>query len=188
MRWFLLAVVIVFMFAPGLGFSGDSPPVDEASSPAPLAGISSENDADVRVREILGDSGQTLTDYDKRSQGEFAYAQEVENPGTRSAGVRGLLTFKGLRIRGYDGRRLRTPIGSFHYRESQLLWEPQGWFPNADIPFKAAEVRIDRAVLSSGSYKGERRIGTPEDWCYDPGVDTWYNPELLVIQPVTPRQ
>lgn len=128
-------------------------------------------------------AGQALSGPDKMSLGSFAYAEVIENPGSKSAGARGVLTFNGAPLRGYDGRQLRTPIGSFYYIDSQYLWETRGWFPMADIPIEAVDEMIDIDDLHTGFYEGALRVGTPKDWCYDPGGDTWYDPERLMPKP-----
>ncbi len=110
---------------------------------------------------------------------DWTYSNEVANAGSRSAGERGVLSFGGSAIRGYPSQQLRTPIGSFWYVESQLLWDPQGWFPIGDIAVKSADLPLAPDALAKGSYRGPKRSGTPEDWCYDPGQDSWLAPSQL---------
>lgn len=171
----LLSVLMVFS-------EGVSAPYNQVFPSESRGGGAPEGRINVATSEKSDDFRQVVAGDDKRDPGGYAYVEEIENPGSKSAGVRGLLTFNHLRLRGYAGRQLRTPIGSFHYLESQMLWEPQGWFPMADIPVKTADEMIDGSALISGSYKGVLRVGTPEDWCYDPGHDTWYAPELLLLK------
>jgi len=187
MRWIGLVAVIVCILAAGWVFAGYPVPVAGSASTVLLVGGQNKDGPDFALSDTPGDSDRTLSDYGNKGHGGFHYSQEIQNPGSRSAGLRGFLTYKGFGLRGYDGRQIRTPIGSFHFIESPRLWESQGWFPMADIPVTVSEVVIDQPALNSGSYKGELRIGTPEDWCYDPGADTWYKPELLVFKPSTSK-
>lgn len=183
MRCFSLVLLgVLLIIAEGRG-AGVSIPHERPLSYEAGAGTAPEGRINVATSEKSDDFRQVVAGDDKKNPGGYAYVEEIENPGSKSAGVRGLLTFNRLWLRGYAGQQLRTPIGSFHYLESQLLWEPQGWFPMADIPVKTADEMIDGSALISGSYKGVLRVGTPEDWCYDPGLDTWYAPELLLLRP-----
>jgi len=114
----------------------------------------------------------------KKSPGGFAYAETIANEGTKSAGVRGILSYDGVPLRGFPGR-IRTPIGSFWWVESERLWEAQGWFPTADIAVASVPEPITAAALATGSYRGALRLGTPKDWCYLPERDTWSDPKKL---------
>ncbi|MDD4930244.1 MAG: hypothetical protein PHP85_13340 [Gallionella sp.] len=109
----------------------------------------------------------------------FAYQETMENAGSKSAGVRGQLTFNGFPVLGFRSQQLRTPIGSYFYAESELLWEPQGWFPMDEIAVKEIRMRISDQDLLRGSYTGPRRKNTPEDWCYAPQMDTWFAPRKI---------
>lgn len=106
----------------------------------------------------------------------FAYQETTEGAGSKSAGTRGLLTFNGLPVLGFRSQQLRTPIGSFFYAESEFLWESQGWFPMDEITINETQIRISDQDLLNGNYTGARRRGTPENWCYAPQMDTWYDP------------
>lgn len=108
----------------------------------------------------------------------FKYYEKVENPGTRSAGVRGVLLYQGHYLKPVAGD-IKTPIGSFTYIESPLLFKPQGWFPTQDIIVTNTSEPISAEMLQKGQYKGALRVGTPDDWCYIAATDTWMAPKLL---------
>lgn len=109
----------------------------------------------------------------------FAYQETTEGAGSKSAGTRGLLTFNGLPVLGFGGQQLKTPIGSYFYAESKFLWESQGWFPMHEIAVKEIQTPISAQDLQTGSYTGARRRDTPEDWCYAPQLDTWFDPRKI---------
>lgn len=112
----------------------------------------------------------------------FTHLQKTENPGSKSAGVRGVLLFEGLPIQQVSGG-IRTPIGSFTFLESNLLFRPQGWFPVADIVVPSSPESVTSEMLQKGSYSGGLRIGTPAEWCYLVASNLWINPRLLVSSP-----
>ncbi len=107
----------------------------------------------------------------------FVYTQGVEGKGSKSAGERGALFYNNKPMQ-WPGT-LKTPIGTFFHTSSDLLWEPQGWFPAEDISVPNSGISVTRADLAKGSYEGPRRAGTPTEWCYSPEAKTWYAPEHL---------
>ena len=109
----------------------------------------------------------------------FTYYEMVENPGSKSAGIRGILLFNDLPI-NRDIGDIRTPIGSFTYIRSNLLFRPQGWFPIKDIIAPNTTESITTDMRLKGSYPGSMRIGTPDNWCYLPRLGIWSDPKLLV--------
>jgi hypothetical protein len=109
----------------------------------------------------------------------FSYRAWTANEGSKSAGPRGALQFKGLAITIDVPVRLKTPIGSFYHASSVLAWKPQGWFRVDDIPIKESVVPFAATDLLKGSYVGARRVGTPTEWCYVPEMDTWFEPLQL---------
>ncbi len=132
----------------------------------------------IALASLLFMSPAVMAKTTEKSGGGFRYYDRVENPGTRSAGVRGVLLYKGKYLQPLTGA-IKTPIGSFHYIESPILFEPQGWFPVQDIVIANATESLDPATLQKGTYKGPRLLGTPEDWCYLATSDTWLAPHLL---------
>ena len=119
-----------------------------------------------------------MAETSEKSGSGFRHYDRVENPGTRSAGVRGVLLYKGKYLQPLPGV-IKTPIGSFHYIESPILFEPQGWFPVQDVVVAHTTESIDPATLQKGTYTGPRLVGTPDDWCYLTASDTWIAPHLL---------
>lgn len=116
----------------------------------------------------------------QQSAAGFSYVETLENPGSKSAGVRGELRFQG-RLLQSTGGQIQTPIGSYHYVSSEFLWNPQGWFPMAAVPVRSTAEGITPEMLKTGRYQGARREGTPETWCYLPLHDTWIDPLQLVM-------
>lgn len=108
----------------------------------------------------------------------FKYYEKVENPGTRSAGVRGVLLYQGHYLEPVGGD-IKTPIGSFSYIQSPLLFKPQGWFPTQNIVVANTTEPVSAEMLQKGQYKGARRVGTPDDWCYIVATDSWIAPNLI---------
>jgi hypothetical protein len=114
----------------------------------------------------------------KKSGMGFTYQQKTENPGSKSAGVRGVLLYKGRPIQPVMGG-IRTPIGSYTFVESNLLFRPQGWFPVAEIVTPQIPEPVTAEMLQKGIYSGGLRIGTPSDWCYLAASNLWIDPRLL---------
>lgn len=116
----------------------------------------------------------------------FTYQQKTENPGSKSAGVRGVLLYKNRSVQPVMGG-IRTPIGSYTFVESTLLFRPQGWFPVAEIVTPQTPEPVTAEMLQKGSYSGGLRIGTPSDWCYLAASNLWIDPRLLTSgEPVHP--
>lgn len=90
----------------------------------------------------------TMAGTTEKSGSSFRYYERVENPGTRSAGVRGVLLYKGNYLQPLPGA-IKTPIGSFHYIESPILFEPQGWFPVQDLAIVQTTNSIDAAAAQT---------------------------------------
>lgn len=109
----------------------------------------------------------------------FTYTKTLENAGTKSAGVRGLLLYQGKRIRHVAGD-IKTPIGSFRYVHSPMLWHPSGWFRIKDLTVANIAEPVTPEMLRQGRYRGALRIGTPDNWCYLAGSNEWVDPEQLV--------
>ena len=114
---------------------------------------------------------------------DFHYRETIDNPDTRSAGRRGILTHKGRTLAGFPGR-LVTPIGTFAHHESPLLWRPQGWFPTESPALIHSARPFDASARQSGRYTGPRRSGTPPDWVYLPEQDTWLDPAQLATRSI----
>lgn len=110
---------------------------------------------------------------------DFSYTEIVENPGSKSAGVRGELRYRGHLVPPEIGQ-IKTPIGSYHYLTSALLWRPQGWFPAKEFSVGSTQDRITPTMLQAGRYSGPRRDGTPENWCYLPLENSWIDPNQWV--------
>ncbi len=110
---------------------------------------------------------------------DFSYHEWTANEGSKSAGARGTLQFKGSPINLDVPVRIKTPIGSFYHAISALAWEPQGWFRVDDIPIGESVAPFAATDLRKGSYVGARRAGTPAHWCYVPEMDTWFDPLQL---------
>lgn len=108
----------------------------------------------------------------------FTYYEKMDNAGSKSAGVRGVLRFNGHNIRPSTDY-IKTPIGSFHYVESNLPWKPQGWFPMEDIVAPNSPEPVTDEMLQKGSYAGGSRTGTPADWCYLTTSNQWIDPRQL---------
>jgi hypothetical protein len=108
----------------------------------------------------------------------FAHEIRVTQPGSRSEGRQGVLTFQGRAITGLPGR-IRTPIGTFFHIESDQLWNPQGWFPTEDLAITTGTQPFTPADRTDGSYRGPWRPGTPGEWCYLPHLDSWIDPRRL---------
>lgn len=120
---------------------------------------------------------------------DFSYSEIVENPGSKSAGVRGELRYRGHLVPPEIGQ-IKTPIGSYHYLTSALLWRPQGWFPAKEFSVGNTLERITPTILQAGRYPGPRRDGTPENWCYLPLENSWIDPNQWVspADPSSPIQ
>ncbi|SFN91221.1 hypothetical protein SAMN05660284_02512 [Formivibrio citricus] len=116
----------------------------------------------------------------------FSYTQTIDNPGSKSAGVRGKLHYKGQAFQPGIGQ-IKTPIGSYHYMTSDRLWDPQGWFPMPDSRISTTSDPITPAMLKNGRYQGPLRAGTPETWCYLPLENAWVAPQQLVMPADTPE-
>jgi len=129
---------------------------------------------------LLGDSAATADQTPEKTASTssvFFYKQAIDAKGSKSAGERGILLFNNQPLQWVG--TLKTPIGTFFYVASDKLWEPQGWFPEDDAYVKDTFTPVPLANLVKGSYEGQRRAGTPTDWCYSPETNTWYAPERL---------
>lgn len=116
----------------------------------------------------------------------FTYRETIDNPGSKSAGVRGNLHYRGQAFQPGIGQ-IKTPVGSYHYMMSDRLWDPQGWFPVPDFRISTTSDPITPSMLKNGRYQGPLRVGTPETWCYLPLEDAWVAPQQLLIPADTPE-
>ncbi len=123
----------------------------------------------------------TYADSREKSGMGFTYIEKMENAGSKSGGVRGVLLFNGQHISPAVGA-IKTPIGSFHYVESNLPWKPQGWFPMEDIVAPNTPEPVTDEMLNQGSYIGALRTNTPANWCYLASSDSWVDPRQLSRQ------
>lgn len=77
----------------------------------------------------------------------WVYNVEVLNPGSKSEGKRGHLSYKEQEIKRINSRLL-TPIGLFEYRYAKKPWEDHGWFqlsPNTNVVEEKVYL-IDREI------------------------------------------
>lgn len=121
-----------------------------------------------------------------KSASGFTYTETIDNPGSKSAGVRGNLHYNGQAFLPGIGQ-IKTPVGSYHYMTSDRLWDPQGWFPVPEFQISTTSDPITPAMLQNGRYQGAFRAGTPETWCYLPLEDAWVAPQQLLMPANTPE-
>jgi len=107
----------------------------------------------------------------------------VSNPGTRSEGHTGVLTYGDHAILPYFSQ-LDTPVGRFLYINRRFRWGDAGWVKQeGDVP---APDKLDEAIapeeLERGWYTceaGKTKPGTPEHWFWTPTFNTWIDPAKI---------
>lgn len=104
---------------------------------------------------------------DRTALGDWSHFTQVTARGSKSEGRHGHLHFKG---RGFAPcfDRLVTPLGTFRYVVSRVLWGDHAWTrEGAETPATAATngTALGKAALDKGWVESKERLsGTPDAW------------------------